>query len=176
MKKSLILILIILILLLLGSSIIYLSSQKGVDERTGNTQEVKLYFSDEEAMYLVPEIRTVEKASTPGSLYTETLNLLIDGPKSAQLNATIPEGVKLLSIEVKNGTAYVNFNQALVDNHWGGSAGELMTVYSIVDTITQFPGIKSAQILIEGKEIVTLAGHMDLTEPLSPDPTMIKKE
>ena len=50
-----------------------------------------------------------------------------------------------------------------------------MTIYSIVNTITQFPEIDYAKILVEGKEIETLAGHMDTSVALEPDCNLIKE-
>jgi spore germination protein GerM len=71
----------------------------------------------------------------------------------------------------------VNFNSALTKNHPGGSSAELMTVYSIVNTLTlNFPQIKRVQILIDGKPIETIAGHLSLREPLSPKPDLIKRQ
>lgn len=42
-----------------------------------------------------------------------------------------------------------------------------MLVGSIVDTLTEFPEVKRVQILIDGKAIESLSGHMDLTQPLA---------
>ena len=48
-----------------------------------------------------------------------------------------------------------------------------MTVYSIVNSLTQFEDIEKVQILIAGEEIETLAGHMDLAYPLERDESLI---
>ncbi len=166
-RKSLLL---ILVFLLIGFSLIYLNQQGGVDV-DNHENRVKLYFATKDAMYLQAEVRTIEGE---GSLiYEETIRELINGPQSSQLTATIPEGVNLLNIDIKEQVAHISFNKALVDNHWGGSTGEIMTVYSIVNTMTEFPGISSVKILIEGEQIETLAGHLDLTEKLEHDEKII---
>ena len=57
----------------------------------------------------------------------------------------------------------------------GGSTGEILTIYSIVDTLTlNFPEIKDVQILVEGRKKDTIAGHIDITTPLAPDKQIIK--
>jgi spore germination protein GerM len=72
--------------------------------------------------------------------------------------------------------AKVNFNKALSKDHPGGSSGEMMTVYSIVNSLTlNFPQIKRVQILIEGKAIETIAGHLSLKQPVSSNRELIKK-
>jgi len=168
-KKNLLL---VLIFLLLGFGIIYIFNQRDGGEVIEGTNEVKLYYSTKDAMYLEAEIRKIEDLSNK---YKETIKELISGPKSSELSHTIPEGVEILDIKIEGSRALLNFNQALVDNHWGGSTGEIMTVYSIVNTITQFPEIKAARILIEGREIETLAGHLDLSTDLTADEQLVKK-
>jgi spore germination protein GerM len=69
-------------------------------------------------------------------------------------------------------TLVLDFSRELQTNHSGGSAGELLTVYSIVNTLAEnIHGISRVQILVEGNEVETLAGHLDLREPLSPNTT-----
>jgi len=53
-------------------------------------------------------------------------------------------------------------------NHPGGALEETLTVYSIVDALTvNLPAILRVQILVGGKEVDTLAGHVDLRQPLA---------
>ena len=131
--------------------------------------EVKVYFSGLQAQYLVPETRKLRVNSLPQKLIKE----LIDGPTGEELGITIPQDTKLLDLKVNNQLATVNFSQELVKNHWGGTTGEMMTVYSIVNTLTQLDQIKRVQILVEGDKIETLAGHLDLNKPLKFDESLI---
>jgi len=88
---------------------------------TGDENEVvTLFFADDQAEKLVAEEREVKKDQLPAAVVEE----LIKGSETG-LGRTIPEGTKLLSIQVKDGVAYVDFSQEFKDNHWGGSAGEL---------------------------------------------------
>lgn len=134
--------------------------------------KVVLYFSDNQAMYLLPE----ERSLTPESktLPEAVVQALIAGPRLPGRTRTIPEGTRLLSLEVADGTATVNFSRELKTEHWGGSAGELMTVYSVVNTLARLPGISRVQFLLEGERIESLTGHMDLTQPLTPRWDLVK--
>lgn len=134
--------------------------------------DITLYFSDEQAMYLVPEIRQVVKDKPVEQIIVEQL---IKGPEKAGLYPTIPKGTSLISIEVKDGTAYVNFSEEFKTNHWGGSAGEAMTIYSIVNSLTELPNIKQVMFLIEGREEETLAGHFAFNEPFRRVENIIKR-
>lgn len=133
----------------------------------------KVYFSDANAEYLVPELRTVEAGKSPAVGIIEEL---IKGPARSDLTRTIPEGTQLISLEINNGVAYVNFSREFKENHWGGSAGETMTLYSVIDSLTELPEIKKVQFLIEGNKTETLAGHYDILNPMERDPFIIKED
>lgn len=96
------------------------------------------------------------------------IELLIQ-PTPELRNPVIPEQTELLGVFfTQNGIAYLNFNRHLQDHHAGGLSAELATLASIVNTILfNFKEIRQVQILIEGAEIETLAGHVDCRKPFS---------
>ena len=52
--------------------------------------------------------------------------------------------------------------------HQGGSVDELLTVYTLVDALTSnLPAVTAVQLLVDGREVETLAGHVDLRRPLT---------
>lgn len=133
--------------------------------------EVNLYFSDSQAMYLVPEKRKIPQ--TP-SLARQAVIELIKGPENSDLYPTIPEGTQVNELYIADDIAYIDLSEEIFKNHPGGSSGELMTVYSIVNTLTEIPPIKSVQILVEGNEKKSLIGHIDISMPLLRDEDWIK--
>ncbi len=138
--------------------------------------EVVVYFSDSQAEYLIPENRAVEidRDASSQQLAEEIISELIAGPNDSTLSPTIPTGTELLSIVIDNKTALVDFSEELKTNHWGGSAGETMTITSIVNSLTELDDIDKVQILVEGEEQESLAGHWDISEPLKRDPNIIR--
>ncbi len=119
---------------------------------------------------LVPAQRSVFNTISLDQQADQLLQKLIQGPSPSEgLLATVPEGTTLQRLYLaEDGTAFVAFNRALIDHHSGGISAELMTVYSIVNTLcVNFPSIRRVQILIEGAEVETLAGHVDISQPLS---------
>ena len=135
--------------------------------------EVNLYFSDSQGMYLVPEKRKVEKTS---NLAKQIIVELIKGPVRSDLYTAIPEGTSVNEVYIVNDIAYVDLSEEIFKNHFGGSSGELMAVYSIVNTLTAVPSIKAVQILIGGNERKSLMGHIDISMPLLRDEDWIKLE
>jgi spore germination protein GerM len=85
------------------------------------------------------------------------------------LVSAIPAETKLREVFVtERGDAFVDLSADVVAKHPGGSLDEIFTVYSIVNALTvNLPAIVRVQILIEGKEVDTLAGHVDLRHPLA---------
>ena len=137
---------------------------------------VTLYFSDAEGEYLTGEKREILKKGSVQEEAKELVTELTHGPRG-KLIPTLPTETKLLALELDEpGIAKVSFNRALVKGHPGGSSAELMTVYSVVNSLTlNFPEIKRVQILVEGKEIETIAGHLSLKKALAANPSIIKK-
>jgi germination protein M len=90
------------------------------------------------------------------------LQALFDGPpQGSGLLALFPPGVKALEVTVKDGLATVNLNQKATQLNLGAQ-GEALAVASIVNTLTKLPEIFRVKILVEGEEIESLAGHVDL--------------
>jgi germination protein M len=135
------------------------------------TVEVNLYFSDSQAMYLVPEKR---KISQVPSLTRQAVIELIKGPENSDFYPTIPEGTQVNEVYIVDDIVYIDLSEEIFKNHPGGSSGELMTVYSIVNTLTEIPPIKGVQILVEGNEMESLVGHVDISMPLLRDEDWIK--
>jgi len=144
---------------------------KEVEPLPAEMIEVNLYFSDSQAMYLVPEKR---KISITPSLAKQAVIELIKGPTISSLYPTIPEGTQVNEVYIADDIAYVDLSEEVFKNHPGGSSGELMTVYSMVDTLTEISPIRGVQILVAGNERESLVGHVDISRPLLRDEDWIK--
>ena len=85
--------------------------------------------------------------------------------------SAIPEGTKLRTVFLtKAGELYVDLSADLQTNHPGGTTNETLTVYALVSALTSnLPAVTGVQILVDGKEVDTLAGHLDLRRPIEQD-------
>jgi germination protein M len=137
-----------------------------------NTMRIVVYFATGDALHLAPEVRTVAKNDHP---VKTSIELLLAGTSKPGLVSVIPKGTQLRALNVKDHVAYVDFNDKIVKNNPGGSATETLLVASIVNTLTEFPEIEKVQILVEGKQVDTITGHMDVSQPLSRSERIIKK-
>ena len=146
------------------------------EKKPEKKKEIVLYFSEGEGEFLIGERRDLPKVGSTQEEAKEAIVELIHGPRG-KLIPTLPSKTKLIALQVDDqGLAKVNFSRALTQDHPGGSSAEIMTVYSVVNSLAlNFPEIKRVQILVEGKEIETITGHLSLNRPLSPNPNLIKK-
>jgi len=81
-----------------------------------------------------------------------------------------PKGTRLLNVERRDELLVLNFSAALVQNFEGGSDTEAALVNALTRTAAGFPGVQKVQILVEGKPIETLGGHLDISQPLPVQP------
>ena len=127
-------------------------------------ENITVYFPDANGEKLLAAKRQI--AAKGEDAYKAAVQSLIDGPKSdAEGISVMPKGTKLLGISVQDQTATVDFSSEFKRNFSGGSTGELMLIGSVVNTLTQFDGIKSVRFTVEGKSLDSLSGHMDLSAP-----------
>lgn len=125
--------------------------------------EVKLHFPDKNAEKLNVEKRTLNVYDK--NIAKASIEALIDGPRDKKDTSSIPKDTILLNIYIKENICFVDFSKEFISNHSGGSAGELMTLYSIVNTLTEYKTIKGVQILVEGEKGRSL-GNIILDKPL----------
>lgn len=141
--------------------------------KSGEKKTITLYFSGSQAEFVVPEIREVEVDQGKGIEET-IINELIKGPYTEELDSAIPKGTRLITVETKDGVCTLNLSKEFVENSYTGSAGETMTVYSIVNSLTELPSVKKVQFLIEGEKREVYL-HMAFDTPIERDEEMIAK-
>jgi spore germination protein GerM len=136
-----------------------------------------LYFVAEDGMSLVGVQREVPFGESVIDQAREivTSQLAVAPPP---LISAIPVETKLRTFYLTDrGDAFVDLSADVRTKHTGGALDELFTVYSIVNALTtNLPAVKRVQILIDGKEVDTLAGHVDLRHPLQKNLKWVKSE
>jgi hypothetical protein len=143
-------------------------SRRQVTSGTENVKKVKLFFASQDGENLITETREIIGESDDVSEKArKTMIELINGPADKGIR-TLPASTILRELFIdENGIAYVNLSKEAVVNHPKGVWSEVLTVYSIVNTlIFNFPEIKSVKILVEGAEKEELAGHVSIEKPL----------
>jgi Sporulation and spore germination len=135
---------------------------------------VKLFFLAPDQPALLIEDREVTYSADLARQVRTVVEELVKGPQKG-LVGTLPPDTKVIdSFVTAAGIAYVDLSKEAAQKHPGGSRGELLSVYSVVNSLTaNFPAVRRVQILIDDRQVPTLAGHVDLTRPLSSDMTFL---
>jgi spore germination protein GerM len=127
-----------------------------------------LFYASADGQRMVGVERDVPLAEGTVAQARALVEALIAGDAPASLSSTIPQGTTLRGVFVSSrNEVFVDLDATVRTQHPGGSMQELLTVYSLVNTIVvNLPTVSEVQILINGQEADTLAGHVDLRRPL----------
>ena len=135
--------------------------------KNAGTQEkkatIELYYTD-------PELLDVKKASREIT-YTDEENKYTKAFEALQKSGDdqlIPlwrDGIKLTSVKFEQGALTLDIVKSPEANL--GSGGELFAIQALRNTFFQFEEVKSIQLLVEGKKIESLMGHVELEHPMT---------
>jgi len=142
---------------------------------------IHLYFANEDSSKLKLEVRHIpvsEAKKSVNNLAGIVVNELIKGPTKKGLKPTIPEGTKLIksSVPIKAGVATVNLSKDFVDKHPGGKDAERLTIYSIVNSLTEIKDIQEVKFLINGKVFETYKGNFKFDAAFPRNVSIISNE
>ena len=161
-KKVIITIIIILILVGVGvwyflkknkfNEVNEIIPEEEISEEQMRQTIVSLYFYDKNSKSLASEGRLIDAKELVKEPYKKLMQLLIEGPQNQGLSKTIPDGTKINKAELKGEILYLDLSKEFIENHVGGEEQESITIYSIVNTMTNLTEVNSVKILIDGEE------------------------
>jgi germination protein M len=135
------------------------------------TQSINVYYADNSGEYLVGEARDVEGESKP----VDAIYEMMKSPVDSSLAVLIPSTTRINSVKVfNNGNASVDFSQSFLDDRFQSDTIDILLVYSIVNTLTEFREIDAVKFYIDGKKIDIL-GQLDIEEPVYRRSDLIKQ-
>jgi germination protein M len=130
---------------------------------------INVYYSDDMGQYLIGE----ERAISSENKYVEALEELMKPPADSSLHQLVPESTKINSITVEDGHAKVDLSNEFVEDRFQSDTVDIMLVYSIVNTLTEFSEINSVSFYIDGEELDIL-GQLAVDEPIFRRSDLIK--
>lgn len=144
-----------------------------VNEEVEVKRKVRLFFikvTDDGEIILKSVIKSIYVGKTPLS---RSIEALLSGPDTQDINrgllSLIPAGTELLSVSLRDGVAYLNFNELFRFNPLGVE-GYKSQIRQIVYTATEYETVDSVQFKIDGfiQEYLGPEG-VYIGEPLSRD-------
>ncbi|PYR78357.1 MAG: hypothetical protein DMF87_14400 [Acidobacteria bacterium] len=135
-----------------------------------------LYYGTADGQALAAVKREVPLGDGPRAQGRQILESELEAAPAPYLSL-IPAGTMLLAFYITDrGDAFVDLRPEVSTMHPGGSTNELLTVYAIVNTVTaNLQSVERVQILINGKQADTLAGHVDLRRPFERDTSLVRE-
>ncbi len=151
------------------------SDAAGTGAETRRIQATLFYVSDD-GTQLVPTSRNVPYAATQAEQARRLVEAQVATAPEGLLSP-IPAGTIVRAVFITDSReAYVDLGGTILSGHSGGSLDEALTVYAIVNAITtNLPEVTAVQILIEGREVDSLRGHIDLRAPLAKSLDWVQK-
>ena len=140
-----------------------------------NRRDITLFFQDPGSDLLMPEERQIFETNSLTDQAKQIVVGLIDGPQNPSLLPTMPEKTRVLGLYMdRDGTAWVDLSHEVVSDHIGGTAEEVATIFSLVNSLTvSLPEIKRVHILVNGEERDTLNSHLDLRRDFIKDLSIV---
>jgi spore germination protein GerM len=134
----------------------------------GRKIKARLFYVAEDGMRLT----SVERDIAYGEGTVEQAREIVAAqiaPVVEPMVSAVPPGTALRAVFLtEGGEAYVDLSREVMAAHPGGTQNELLTVYTIVNALTvNLPAVTAVQLLVDGKEVETLSGHIDLRQPLA---------
>ncbi len=138
--------------------------------------QAKLFYVSEDGGELVSVLRDVAFGATPAEQARRIVEAQVKAPVDGQVSA-IPTGTTVRGVFLgAHGEAYVDLSTEATSAHHGGALDEALAVFAIVNAITSnLQDVTAVQILVDGKEVDSLAGHIDLRQPIRRAADWIRK-
>lgn len=143
---------------------------------TANGEAVTLYFPAASGK-LESEVRTAPAGLEGEERRRWLAEQLLAGPENANLRPVFPTEAELASVvATPDGTVLIDVSIGESDGAGMGSTDELLTIYSVVNTmLLDDPSAQRAVLLINGRQRETLAGHLDTSRPLYARPDLVRE-
>ncbi len=116
-----------------------------------------LYFANQDKNNLVVEQRNIDEEDLE-DIAEEVMEQLLRGPANGYNCSVIPEGTRLLDLDINSGIAFVNFSKSYLLKGDNADTIELLARYSVVNTLCDINGIDKVKIFIDGVELTNSSG------------------
>ncbi len=114
---------------------------------SAGSRSVTLYFPCESTAVIVPVTRQVYGNA---DVQTAVLELAKGPAATGPLDAALPAGCGVISAEVENGVAKINFTSEFIQLAQNSDGGR-MALKALVLTCVQFDGVESVELYVEGE-------------------------
>ncbi len=134
------------------------------DSQDQDLTSVRVYYPSEDR--LVMEERRVKKQTSVVASAEEIVGAYLGGPSRGK--SDVPQGARVLGAYSGNdGVLYIDISDEFRKNFQGDAMAEYLLLKGLYESIiSNVSGINDVKVLIEGKEIESIGGHLFAMYPL----------
>jgi hypothetical protein len=138
------------------------ATDKTADETKEDSMSINVYYTDADQTEL---LQTSQEISYPSELqkYKQAFLALQRSGSDGQIPLW-SESIKIQQIRFENGALTLNIS--LPDEARLGAGGESLALEALTKTMFQFPEVETLDVLVEGKAVESLMGHVELEHPI----------
>lgn len=131
----------------------------------GDFSFVRVYYPSEDR--LIIEERKIERQSNVASVAEATVGEFLKGPSNLK-KSEVPADTKILRVFIgTDGVLYVDLSDEFRRNFQGDALSEFLLLKGLYESIiSNVHGVNDVKVIIEGKEIDSIGGHMLALYPL----------
>ena len=144
----------------------------GSEENATKITNLNLYFANKTGDKLKNQSCVVEYNANV-AVEKVIVEQLIAGPTEEGYYATIPKDTKVMNVTTKDGVCYVNLDTGFTGQ--GYDVLGTVTIYSIVNSLTELPGVTDVQILVNGETNISYKDNISLETIFQRNMEMIEK-
>ncbi len=122
--------------------------------------DLKLYFANETGDSLVEENRRNVVYNSNISLEKLVVEKLVEGPTTEGAYPTVNPTTKIVSVNVKDGTCYVDLNNDFLSQPYNVASD--VTIYSITNSLVELSNVNRVQISVNGESNISYRENMSL--------------
>ncbi|WP_151734531.1 GerMN domain-containing protein ['Paenibacillus yunnanensis' Narsing Rao et al. 2020] len=126
------------------------------------SQSISVYYTDPQQLDLVTSEATVAFADD-AEKYTEAFKALQSSGQEDLV--ALWSKIELKSLDFKDGRLTLDIHKP--QEAQLGAGGESMAISALTRTMFQFSEVQSVELLVDGEQVESLMGHVDLEHPMT---------
>lgn len=148
------------------------SFENTLNHKLGETT-INCYYTDISGKWLLEERRMIQyPVDEPTAYYV--VKALIDGPEENGHYPVISDKTVIQNVSISDGVCYLHLSQSFLNDPLDVSAE--VSVYAIVNTLSELPEISRVHFVIEGVENPVYKNTVSLAKALSAKLELIKRD
>ncbi|MCD8390311.1 MAG: GerMN domain-containing protein [Firmicutes bacterium] len=142
------------------------------DLYSSETVSVIVYFADSDTNKLSREERSI-RVTDQQPIEQYVIEELIKGPEYEGHTSVLSRDTNLISVTVSNDVGFVNFDKTFIDKNTSTPERDEITIFAIVNSLTELDGVSRVQFLVDGKRVETF-GTIDISDPIGRNTDIIE--